>query len=220
MIPPAATDQIAPVRAQRRRALTVILVADGSGSMSGERIGSLNWAAKAAIPALIEAAAEHPDVDVSVRVMRFADTVDWPQRDPMPLTRYTWTNVAAAGESRLGAALLELATVLSESATDPSDLPPVLILLSDGYSSDDPYPGLAALLSTRLGGEAVRVAIAIGSDADHDLLKAFTADPASRVLRANNAETLASRIRWTASAPIAAAAPPAGDNEPEAGLVW
>lgn len=205
-----------------RRALHVIFVVDGSGSMAGERVASLNWAARAAVPAMSEAAAEHPDLDVFVRVMRFADAVEWPQREPVRLQSFTWTNIAAGGETSMGAAFHALAEALSSLTPGPSDPPPVIILVSDGYPTDDAEAGLKTLLSTKVGGEAVRIAISIGSDADLDLLAAFIGDPAVRPLRASSAEALAGRIRWAASAPIAAAgtSPQPSGGESDAGLVW
>ena len=75
--------------------------------------------------------------------------------------------------------------------------------------------------------------IAIGQDADLDLLQAFIGDGALRPLRANNAEMLVSRVRWATSAAVKAVAEPAtldpvgalaahserhGDGD--GGLVW
>lgn len=195
-----------------RRILHVIFVVDCSGSMTGERIGSLNWAARAAVPAMREAAADHPDTDVMIRVVRFADGVDWPVRVPTPAAEFVWTTLAAGGESSMGAALAAVAAALAEPGRDDGAelLPPVIVLLSDGLPTDDVRSGIAALAATELGARAVRVPIAIGQDADHDLLQAFIGDPALRPLRANNAEMLVSRVRWAASAPLKAIAGPAG----------
>lgn len=211
-----------------RLLLHVIFVVDGSGSMTGERIGSLNWAARAAIPAMREVAADHPEVDVRVRVVRFADGVDWPVATPTPVADFVWANLAAGGESSMGAALEAIAATLP--ADGPDLLPPVIVLLSDGMPTDDAEAGIAALLATDLGAKAIRVPIAIGPDADLDLLQAFIGDPALKPLRANSAEMLVSRMRWAASVPVAAVSTPdiadpraaVAEVEPDAdrGLVW
>lgn len=186
-----------------RHALHVIFVVDASGSMSGERMGSLNWAAKAAVPAMREAAFEHPAVDVLVRVCRFGDAVDWPVAVATPVDRFVWANLTAGGETRMGAALQAVAEALAElEAAGGRNLPPVIVLLSDGMPSDDARAGLAALDATELGRGAIRIPIAIGSDADLEILQAFIGSSALRPLRAHDAETLVRRMRWAATAPL------------------
>src|SRR4051794_14222018 len=86
-----------------RHVLHVVFVVDASGSMAGERMGSLNWAARAVVPAMQMVAAENPKVDLLVRVCRFSDGVDWPVPAPTPVERFVWTNLAAGGESCMGA---------------------------------------------------------------------------------------------------------------------
>ena len=193
-----------PRAAEVRRVLHLVFVVDCSGSMSGERIGSLNYAVRTAIPAMQAAAADHPEAEVLVRVLRFADLVDWVMPHPVPVAQVVWSNLAAGGETSMGAALHVLADALSAEPDMEHALPPVIVLLSDGLASDDAAAGIEALLSTELGAKAVRIPIAIGPDADLDLLQAFIADPALRPLRANTAEMLASRIRWASSVPVAA----------------
>ena len=158
-----------------RHALHVVFVVDASGSMSGERMGSLNWAAKATVPAMREVAFEHPAVDVLVRVCRFSDAVDWPVTVPTPVDRFVWANLVAGGETCMGAALEAVAAALVElEAAGGRNLPPVIVLLSDGLPSDDARAGIAALDATELGRQAIRIPIAIGSDADLEILQAFT----------------------------------------------
>ena len=219
-----------------RHALHVIFVVDASGSMSGERMGSLNWAAKATVPAMREVAYEHPAVDVLVRVCRFSDAVDWPVPVPTPVDGFLWANLSAGGESGMGAALTAVASALTElEAAGGRNLPPVIVLLSDGLPSDDARAGLAALDATGLGRQAIRIPIAIGSDANLDILQAFIGPSALRPLRAHNAETLVRRMKWAATAPLrdpggvqAGPGDEGGDGEPghrpeneaAGGLVW
>lgn len=223
-----------PGASPARALLHVIFVVDGSGSMTGERIASLNWAARAAIPAMREAAADHPEVDVRVRVLRFADGVEWPVPTPVPVADFVWTSLAAGGETAMGEALNAVAAALSADAATGADLlPPVIVLLSDGMPTDDARAGIAALDGSELGARSVRIPIAIGPDADLDLLAEFIGDPALRPLRANTAEMLVSRIRWAASVPVDVVASPANadplptiaasaprDSEAQDGLVW
>jgi uncharacterized protein YegL len=88
-------------------------------------------------------------------------------------------------------------------------LPPVLVLISDGQPTDDFGKGLDALLTEPWGKKAVRVAIAIGDDADLDVLRRFIAHPEIEPLQANNPEALVRHIRWVSTAVLQAASSPA-----------
>ena len=110
----------------------------------------------------------------------------------------------------MGAAFFALAEALTPKAMPGRQLPPVIVLLSDGLSTDEAEPGLAALLASEFGGKAVRVAIAIGADADFGLLQQFIANPSLKPLQAGNATALVSCIKWAASIPVKSASSPAG----------
>ena len=58
------------------------------------------------------------------------------------------------------------------------------------------------------GKKAVRVAIAIGKDADHQVLQKFIGHNELQVLEANNPEALLQRIRWVSSAVLQAVSTP------------
>ncbi|WP_375460414.1 VWA domain-containing protein [uncultured Enterovirga sp.] len=222
---------------RERTALHVVFVVDVSGSMSGERMGSLNWAAKAAIPAMRDVAIEHSGVEVLVRVCCFSDEVVWPVASPVPVESFVWANLTAGGESRMGAALEAVAAALAAPEMQgPNNLPAVVVLLSDGMPSDDVRAGITALDASDRGRQAIRIPIAIGSDADLETLQAFIGHPELRPLRANNAETLVRRMRWAATSPLVASTrsatlSPGADplrpepdrspeSEAEGGLVW
>ena len=67
---------------------------------------------------------------------------------------------------------------------------PTIVLVSDGQPTDTWQPPLEALLGSERGGKAFRMALAIGADADHEVLKAFLADPESRVYSADEARQI------------------------------
>jgi hypothetical protein len=58
------------------------------------------------------------------------------------------------------------------------------------------------------GKKAVRIAIAVGQDADKDTLQKFINHPELRPLEANNAETLVRYIKWASTAVLKAASSP------------
>jgi uncharacterized protein YegL len=62
------------------------------------------------------------------------------------------------------------------------------------------------------GRKAVRIAIAIGEDADQEVLKKFIANPELRPLQANNPESLIKYIRWVSTAVLKSASSPASQS--------
>ena len=206
-------DEVLPNLAQAgiaRRKLHFIFAVDTSGSMTGDRIASLNYAIRAAIPAMREAAADNPEVDLVVRVLRFSDSVTWQIDTPVSVSDFIWADMEASGETNMGAAFAELAKAMSAEAMPGRQLPPVVVLMSDGLPTDEAETGLAAFLASEYGSKAVRIAIAIGSDADMSLLQEFIAQPTIKPLQANSAASLVNRIKWAASVPVKSMSSPVG----------
>lgn len=92
-------------------------------------------------------------------------------------------------------------------------LPPVLVLISDGQPTDDFNGGLQALMAEPWGTKAVRLAIAIGADADIDVLQRFIGHAEIQPLQANNAQDLVNYIRWASTAVLQAASAPASQTQ-------
>jgi uncharacterized protein YegL len=88
-------------------------------------------------------------------------------------------------------------------------------LISDGQPNDDYARAIRELMALPWGKRSVRIAIAIGEDADHHCLRQFVANPEIPVLQANNAESLVNYIRWASTAVLKAASAPA--STPNAG---
>jgi uncharacterized protein YegL len=78
-------------------------------------------------------------------------------------------------------------------------LPPVLVLISDGQPTDDFESGLKELMAVPWGKKAVRIGIAIGEDADMEVLQQFIGNKELQPLHAHNAEQLVKYIRWHSS---------------------
>ena len=71
---------------------------------------------------------------------------------------------------------------------------PVLILLSDGGPTDNYQGGISKLKENRWYKAAIKIAIAIGNDADKDVLKEFTGN-IEAVFEVDNVEALETIIR-------------------------
>lgn len=184
-----------------RRRLHMIIAVDCSGSMQGDKIASLNHALRIAVPAMRESASENPETDVFVRALRFSDGAHW-HVGPVLVDQFEWEDVTADGTTDMGHALKLIAQQLTPAAMPGRQLPPVVVLLTDGQPTDDFNAGLKALMDSPYGGKSLRVAIAIGSDADLGVLQRFIGHPEFKPLRANNAQDLVRRIKWATTTPV------------------
>lgn len=202
MINVISPDQVSDLE---RKSLHFFLVVDCSGSMAGDKIASLNYAIRSAIPALRAAAADHSGIDVFVRVLSFSDGAKWETVSSLRVDAFEWQDITAGGETDLGAALAQLASCLTLEAMSGPQLQPVIVLVSDGFPTDKVEENLNTLTLAYYGAEAVRLAVAIGSDADIQSLQNFIGPNGIRPLQANNAETLVNHIKWVACVPITAA---------------
>lgn len=99
----------------------------------------------------------------------------------------------------MGKALSLLADELQVPPMSARSLPPVIVLVSDGLPTDDFEAGLRALMAQPWGQKAVRLAIAIGQDADHKCLQKFIGNPEIRPLQANNPEALVEYFRMVST---------------------
>lgn len=195
------------------RPLHFIWIADCSGSMAVDgKIQSLNTAIKEAIPHMQDVADENPNAQVLVRAVRFSDGAQWHVSQPTDIADFKWEDLDAGGVTAMGKALAIVADQLKIPPMDERALPPVLVLISDGQPTDDFTGGLQALLNEPWGRKAVRIAIAIGEDADQDVLKKFIANPELRPLQANNPESLIKYIRWVSTAVLKSASSPASQS--------
>jgi uncharacterized protein YegL len=196
-----------------RRPLHFIFLLDGSGSMDVDgKIEALNIAIEEALPHLAELAEQNPFVDLLVRAIVFADGARWHLAQPTPVAEVRWPKVFAGGFTDLGAALTEVATVLRVPPMEARAFPPVLVVISDGRPTDDFEAGLAVLLEQPWGARAVRLAIAVGQDADLDVLNRFIGDPQIAPFTAHDPEQLAYLVRFASTAASRLASSPAVDE--------
>jgi len=168
------------------RPLHFIWMVDCSGSMAGEKIASLNHAINEAVPEMKNVARANPFADVFVRAITFSTGAMWHIQTPTLVEEFTWTDVAAVrGVTDLGRTLTMVADELRIPPMTDRAFPPVIVLLSDGQPTDDYKSGLNALMNQPWGVKAVRIAVAIGRDADTDVLQKFMGHPELTPLFAN-----------------------------------
>lgn len=188
------------------RPLHFIWAVDCSGSMDGEKIGTVNYAIQSTIPDMQDAARDNPNAQLLVRTLKFATGASWVTSNPVDVENFVWQDLEAGGITDLGKAFDLLAAQLTIPPMSDRALPPVLVLLSDGQPTDDYKKSLKKLLQLPWGKKAVRIAISIGQDADDEVLTEFTGNK-ELVLNANNPQTLVKMIKWASTAASLVSAP-------------
>ncbi|MEA5391012.1 VWA domain-containing protein [Cyanobium gracile UHCC 0139] len=199
------------------RPLHFLYLCDCSGSMAASgKMQALNQAIRQSLPGMAAVARDNPEARVLVRAVSFADHAAWHIETPTPVDQLEWRDLQAGGITAMGAALQLVAAALQTPPMEVRALPPVLVLISDGQPTDDFAGGLEALRRVPWAQKAVRLAIALGHDADLEVLQRFIGtEPATagrsprRPLQAGNATSLAQYIQWASTAVVGAASMPA-----------
>ena len=199
------------------RPLHFIYLCDCSGSMAAQgKIQALNQAIRQSLPGMARVARDNPEARVLVRAIAFADEAHWHIAETTPVEDLHWRDLQASGCTAMGSALQMVAEQLQTPPMEERALPPVLVLISDGQPTDDFEAGLARLMQEPWAHKAVRLAIALGHDADLEVLQQFIGPSdghqlgrsARRPLQASNATTLAQYIQWASTAVVGAASMP------------
>lgn len=199
-----------------RRTMTLFFLIDTSGSMEGNKIGAVNDAVDNVLPMLNDISETNPDAEIKVAALEFSSGVNWLYDEPKLAKDFIWQDVTAGGLTSLGGACAELATKLSRNGgfmqSASGSFAPAIILLSDGGPTDNYEVGLAKLQSNNWFKSAIKIAIAIGDDADKDVLKQFTGN-SEAVITVHNIDALKQIIRVVAvtSSQIGSKSSTAGD---------
>jgi uncharacterized protein YegL len=198
MIPPGSYSRM-PGGGISRRPLHLIILADCSGGMKGEKIQALNYAIADMMPHLEEWERDQEQAQVFVRAIAFATEPRWHIQDPTPVVGIRWKPLQAVhkGLTNMGAAFAMAADVLAPGMIERRALRPALLLITDGLATDPPgafEAGLGALMAQPAGRAALRLSIAIGRDAQSDSLNKFIGDPSVPVLVADSTEDIADRL--------------------------
>ena len=184
-----------------RRTMTLFFLIDTSGSMEGNKIGAVNDAVVNVLPMLNDISETNPDAEIKVAALEFSNGVNWLYDEPKLAKDFIWQDVTASGLTSLGAACSELASKLSRSGgfmqSASGSFAPAIILLSDGGPTDDYNSGLAKLKANNWFKSAIKIAVAIGDDADKDVLKDFTGS-SEAVITVHNIDALKQIIRVVA----------------------
>ena len=182
-----------------RRTMVLFFVIDTSGSMDGSKIGSVNTAIEEVIPSVREVSDENSDAQIKIAVLEFSSGATWITKSgPVEADQFRWNYLEAAGVTDFGAACKTLNEKLSTKAfmqEATGSFAPAIFLLSDGDPTDDWQKQLGELKQNNWFKAAVKVAIAIGEDANKDVLKEFTGSMEA-VLEVHNTAMLKKMIKF------------------------
>lgn len=166
------------VEAIPRRVMPLIFMVDTSGSMDGAKIASLNQAVSETLIQIADISKNNNNAQIKVAVLMFSNDVQWKSPQLEDSESFKWTDLQAGGLTSFGAAIDELNNKLSRShgfMSEPTGTrAPAIILLSDGEPTDEYKHALEKIKGNPWFKIAVKVAIAIGDDANKEVLKEFT----------------------------------------------
>jgi uncharacterized protein YegL len=134
--------------------------------------------------------------------MKFSNGAQW-HTGETKIEDFKWHDIGVDGWTETGAALKLMAQEMTIEKMGQRNLPPVIILMSDGEATDDYEGGIKSLLSTPWGKKSVRIAIAVGSDANVAELSKFCSNPKENPpLVADRASDLIRFIKWASTAVV------------------
>lgn len=178
------------------RPLPVIVLADVSGSMATKgKITALNDA----IAEMIATFAEEDDsrAEIHVSVVTFGGSAANVHKTLAPAEKVSWEAMSANGRTPMGQAFTLVKEMIEDKVVIPSRAyRPTIVLVSDGVPTDDWEKPLKDLLASERASKSMRLAMAIGEDADKKTLVAFLDNPEGRVFEAHEAREIKNFFRW------------------------
>jgi uncharacterized protein YegL len=181
-----------------RRSMVLFFLVDTSGSMSGDKIGAVNEAIREVIPEIKDISSENADALIKIAVLYFSSGARWLYDSPVDADYFVWNNLEAGGLTDMGVAFNMLNDKLSRTqfmADAVGSYAPAIFMMSDGEPTDEYKKGLEELRKNKWFKVAIKVAVAIGADANADILKEFTGNEEC-VLTVRSPEALKQMIRF------------------------
>lgn len=161
-------------KAPKAKKLPVILLLDVSGSMSGEKINSLYDSVTDMLQAFAEARVREKMIDVAIITFGNEVLLHTPYTSVDDLRNAGVSRFHADGMTPMGTALKMAKEMIEDKATTPSHIyRPAVVLVSDGEPNDSWQQPMDAFIRDGRSAKCQRFAVAIGSDANQDILRRF-----------------------------------------------
>jgi uncharacterized protein YegL len=162
---------------QKPRPLPVIVAVDRSGSMgSNGKIDALNIALKDFFNSIKDE--DSNKAEIYIAIFSFGGesaTCDIPLT---PIKQVESPIYKAQGRTPMGNVFEKLKELIEDKTQIPSrSYKPTIVLLTDGIPTDEYISRMNSLISEGRSSKAFRIAMAIGDDADHNMLSKFVSTP-------------------------------------------
>ena len=168
--------------------LPVILLLDCSGSMSGEKIRNLNDAVRDMLEVFRDT--ENGETEIHVAIITFGAEVKLHQA-LASAGDIGWHDLSASGGTPLGTAFKMAKAMIEDKNVVPSRAYcPTVVLVSDGRPGDSWETPLQAFIKEGRSAKCDRMAMAIGADADEEVLGKFLEGTKNPLFYAENAKQL------------------------------
>jgi uncharacterized protein YegL len=187
-----------------RKTTVLFFLIDSSGSMAGHRIGAVNSAIEQTLEKLKEMNESNADAEIEVAFLEFSTGAKWlTPNGPVKVENYYWTGLDANGLTYMGKAFSMLEEKLHKDSgflqRASGSYAPVLFLMSDGEPNendpnDDYRKNLAKLKNNKWFNASIKVALAIGDEANDSVLIEFTGSKES-VVRVPDGENAGEKLR-------------------------
>lgn len=154
------------------KSIPVILLLDTSYSMFGDKIDSLNKAVEEMIEAFKKA--ETMEIFIKVAIITFGNNGVNLHTPLTEVSNIEFSPLKAGGSTPMGTALRMAKDMIEDKDIIKSrDYRPAVVLVSDGMPNDDWEEPLENFVNTGRTKKCDRLALAIGDDADKDVLNMF-----------------------------------------------
>ena len=176
------------------KSIPVLLLLDVSGSMSGDKIYKLNTSIRLMIDSFKKA--ETNETFIKLAIITFGASVDVHTQLQEVSKIENFTNLSADGATPLGVALkMSKAMIEDKEIFKGRDYRPAVVLVSDGEPNDEWESPLIDFVSNGRTAKCDRLAIAIGDDANLNVLSKFIEGTNNEVLKADNAEEIVNQFK-------------------------
>ena len=188
-----------------RRTAFLFFLIDTSGSMAGTKIGAVNSAIEEVLKKIQDLNDSNADAVVEIALMTFDSQVVWlTENGPVKPENFYFNHLNVQGLTAMGEAFRKLEEKLHRSSgfmqRASGSFAPVIFLLSDGEPNDNWESNLALLKQNKWFNVSTKVALAVGDDANTQVLEQFTgtSEAVVRVSDQDVAAKLANMITFIA----------------------
>lgn len=173
----------------KARPLPVILLLDRSGSMSGEKISTLNSAVNDMIQSFKTAG--QGEVEINLGIISFGDGGASYDLQLQPVAGISNMSLHANGGTPMGMALRMAKDLIEDKEIIPSKgYRPAVVLVSDGEPNDDWEQPMNNFIGGGRSSKCERYAMAIGTSQEDPVLNKFLSGTENKVFLASDASKI------------------------------